>query len=77
MKIYAIQISYGDGCTYSAETLDFFHTDKDYLQDICDTFTILNDDKDQSFHVVTLNVISYNFDISYIEEFKSYWGLED
>lgn len=76
MIIYAIRISHGDGYTYSAETLDFFHTDKKYIQDLCDTFTILNNYEHYTFSVVTINVASDNFDNSYIEGFKSYWDLE-
>lgn len=77
MIIYAIQVSHGDGYTYSAETLDFFHTDKEYLQDLCDTFTILNEYEHYEFSVVTVNVDSNKFSDEYIRNFKDYWSLED
>lgn len=75
MIIYAIQTSHGDGYTYSAHTLDFFHTDKEYLQDLCDTFTILNEYEHYEFSVVTINITSDNFSDEHIEEFKIFWGL--
>lgn len=75
MIIYAIQVSYGDGYTYSAQTLGLFHTDKEYLQDLCDTFTILNDYEHYSFGVVTIDITSDNFSDECIEDFKIEWGL--
>lgn len=76
MKCYAIKISYGDGYTYSASDLEFFHTDKEYLQDLCDTFTILNEDKNVDFYVVEITVENKPFSVKDIDEFKQTWWLE-
>ena len=75
MVLYAIRVSYGDGCTYSGECLDLFHFDQEYLQDLCDTFTILNDDKDCTYRVVPISVKSDKFTSVEVEAFKSYWNL--
>lgn len=75
MKIYAIEVLYGDGYSYSATALQLFHTDKEYLQDLCDTFTILDDCEDYSFNVITIDITSDNFSNKCIEDFKVYWGL--
>ena len=77
MKVYAIRVSHGDGYTYSAETLDFFHTDEEYLQDLCDTFTILNEYEHYTFSVVSINITSYKFSEQEVATFKNYWSLEE
>lgn len=77
MKIYAIEISYGDGCTYSAEKLELFHTDKEYLQDLCDTFIILDEYKNYDFYVVEIEAADSKFTDKDINRFMEYWHLKE
>lgn len=72
--IYAIEVSYGDGCTYKAEKLEFFSTNKQELERLCEDFNSDNCDPEFSFSVVVINPLKTISERDVIE-FKKYWNL--
>ena len=72
--LYAIEVSYGDGCTYSAEALEFFSTNKQELERLCEEFNLENMDCNTSFSVVEIKPLK-TISESDILAFKERWLL--
>lgn len=72
--LYAVEVSYGDGFTWSAGSVDLYCLDKERLEELRDEFEILNNDPDTSFSVVPIKVLDKISDEE-IKKFKESWGL--
>lgn len=74
MWIYAIEVQYGDGYTWSASKTDLYSTDEKQLKDLCDKFNLMNNDPDTSFEVVQIEV-SDKLPEQFISKFMRDWWL--
>ena len=74
--LYAIEVSYGDGYTYSAEALELFSTNKQELERLCEAFNLENMDCNTgfSFSVVEIKPLK-TISESDILAFKERWLL--
>ncbi len=74
-ELYAVEVSYGDGFTWSAGSVDLYCRNKEQLEELRDGFEVLNNDPDTSFSVVPIKVVDKISDEE-IKKFKESWGLK-
>jgi len=73
-ELYAIEVSYGDGYTWSAGSVDLYCRDKEQLEELRDEFEILNNDPETVFRVVPIKVVD-KISEEEVLKFKEGWGL--
>lgn len=74
MKIYAIEVRYGDGYTWCASTTDLYSTEEEQLKELCDKFNLMNNDPDTSFEVVSIEILD-KLPEQFISRFMRDWWL--